>query len=301
MKVIQRGHTRRHLLRIARGIAAATAASIPIVLSVESSAFAGKKDDRDDDRDRDHRDNHRDKSSAFPGEKNDRDRDHRDKRSSFAAAQKGPGLSCFLRGTTISTALGERPVEELEVGDEVRTFNGLKKIKWVGYDRYKKTAGAAWIETVMPVRVARFAIDDHTPQRDLYISGAHCLFLGGVLIPADHLINDITINRGTPSGLESIEYYHIEFETHEVIYAEGVAVESYLGTNRENFSNFVQYERLYGVDHQPKTPFAPIVGYYGGRDELKGLVRSVISNIVDVRDPVQIAWDRIAERAEAMV
>jgi hypothetical protein len=271
MKAFKRGHTRRHLLRIATGIAAATAASIPIVLSVESSAFAGEKDNPD------------------PNPGNDCKNDG-----------TGPKC-CFLRGTRISTPLGERPVEELEIGDEVSTLNGLKKIKWVGYDKYKKTTGKTWVESVMPVRVARFAIDDQTPQRDLYISGAHCLFLGGVLIPADHLINDISIAPGSPSDLDTIEYYHIEFETHEVIYAEGVAVESYLGTSREHFSNFVQFERLYGVDHQSKTPFAPILGYYGGRDELKGLVRSLISNLVDVRDPIQIAWDRIAERAEAMV
>ena len=28
----------------------------------------------------------------------------------------------------------------------------------------------------MPIRVARFAIDDHTPHRDLYLSPLHCIF-----------------------------------------------------------------------------------------------------------------------------
>jgi hypothetical protein len=32
---------------------------------------------------------------------------------------------------------------------------------------------------------------------------------------------------------------------------------------------------------------------------LKGLVRSLISNVVDVRDPIQIAYDQLAQRAEA--
>jgi hypothetical protein len=34
---------------------------------------------------------------------------------------------------------------------------------------------------------------------------------------------------------------------------------------------------------------------------LKGLVRSLISNVVDVRDPIQIAYDQLAKRAEAML
>jgi hypothetical protein len=49
------------------------------------------------------------------------------------------------------------------------------------------------------------------------------------------------------------------------------------------------------------TPFAPILRYDGRRQELKGLVRSLISNVVDVRDPIQIAYDQLAKRAEAML
>jgi hypothetical protein len=88
----------------------------------------------------------------------------------------------------------------------------------------------------------------------------------------------------------------------KVIYAEGALAESFDGWRRENFSNFVQYERLYGVERQSKmTPFAPILRYRGRRQELKGLVRSLISNVVDVRDPIQIAYDQLAERAEAVL
>ena len=44
-------------------------------------------------------------------------------------------------------------------------------------------------------------------------------------------------------------------------------------------------------------PFARIYSY-GGRAELNGLLRLALSPIVDVRDPVQKARDRIAARAE---
>ena len=112
------------------------------------------------------------------------------------------------------------------------------------------------------------------------------------------MINESSIATHMPSPANVIEYYHIEFDAHELIYAEGTPVESYLRTNPENFSNFVEYEELYGPEHRTNmTPFAPIVGYYGGRDELKGLCRYLISNVVDVRDPIQVAWDRIAARA----
>ena len=224
--------------------------------------------------------------------------------SKSASAQKngnGKG-SCFLKGTKISTPSGDCLVQELRIGDEVQTLAGHKTIKWIGYNRFTKEEGRAWHDNVMPIHVARFAIDDHTPYRDLYLSPLHCIFFNEALIPVMYLINEASITQGTPSEMSALEYYHVELDTHEVIYAEGALVESYDGWCRDNFSNFMQYERLYGAERQSKmTPFAPILRYHGRRQELNGLVRSLISNVVDVRDPIQIAYDQLAQRAEAML
>jgi hypothetical protein len=99
---------------------------------------------------------------------------------------------------------------------------------------------------------------------------------------------------------EVIEYFHVELETHEVIFAEGAPVETLqLTGGREHFVNFVEYERLYGSDEQPAMqPFAPLYRHYGGRAELQGLLRLALSPVVDLRDPVQRARVRIAARAE---
>jgi hypothetical protein len=212
------------------------------------------------------------------------------------------GGSCLLKGTRISTPSGDRPVQELQIGDEVQTLAGRETIKWIGYNKFTKEEGRAWQDNVMPIHVARFAIDDHAPYRDLYLSPLHCVFFNEALIPVMYLVNETSITQGTPSEMSTLEYYHVELDTHEVIYAEGALVESYDGSNRDNFSNFMQYERLYGAERQFKmTPFAPILRYHGRRQELNGLVRSLISNVVDVRDPIQIAYDQLAKRAEAML
>jgi hypothetical protein len=212
------------------------------------------------------------------------------------------GTSCLLKGTKISTSSGDRLVQELQIGDEVQTLTGPKTIKWIGYNKFTKEEGRAWQDSVLPIHLARFAIDDHTPYRDLYLSPLHCVFFNEALIPVMYLINETSIAQGTPSEMSAIEYCHVELDTHEVIYAEGALVESYDGTNRDNFSNFIQYERLYGTEPETKmTPFAPILRYRGRRQELNGLVRSLISNVVDVRDPIQIAYDQLAQRAEAML
>jgi Hint domain len=216
-----------------------------------------------------------------------------------------PHHSCLLKGTKISTPSGDRLVQDLQIGDEVQTLAGSKTIKWIGYNKFTKKEGRAWQDSVMPICVARFAIDDHTPHRDLYLSPLHCIFFNEALIPVMYLINETSFAQGTPSDMSAIEYYHIDLDTHEVIYAEGALVESFWdedGSSRENFSNFAQYARLYGGERQSKmTPFAPILRYRGRREELKGLVKSLISNVVDVRDPIQIAYDQLAKRAEAVL
>jgi hypothetical protein len=42
----------------------------------------------------------------------------------------------------------------------------------------------------MPVRVARFAINDYAPHRGLYLSPGHCLYLNEVLIQVRYLITE---------------------------------------------------------------------------------------------------------------
>jgi hypothetical protein len=209
------------------------------------------------------------------------------------------GGACFLAGTRVRTPLGEVPVEELAIGALVDTLNGPLPVKWIGRQKFKKT-GSSWHWSVAPIRVARFALDDHYPTRDLYLSPKHCLFVDGVLIPVEHLVNGRSVAPAKMDDSEVIEYFHIELETHEVIFAEGAPAESLLvTTGREGFANFVEYERLYGSEERPAMkPFAPVLGYHGGRAELQGLLRLALSPIVDVRDPIQRARDRIAARAE---
>jgi hypothetical protein len=282
MKRLGNISTRRQLFRVM----ATGAAAIPVLaMSPKSANASGDNSDWDD------RGRHR-----------WGDHDWGDHRSVNRSGQAG--VSCLLRGTSVSTPVGERAVEDLQIGDQLLTLSGPIAIKWVGYSKYTKGDGRPWQASVMPIRVARFAIDEHSPHGDLYLSPRHCIFFNEVLIPVKYLINGTSVTQGIPSGTSQIEYYHIDLGTHEVLYAEGALVESFFDgySERDHFSNFVQYERLYGAEHQPKmTPFAPILGYRKRREKIEGIARSLISNIVDVRDPVQIAHDQIARRAEGFL
>src|SRR5829696_4130978 len=168
-------------------------------------------------------------------------------------AKATPTVPCFLRGTNILTSKGEAHVEDLVIGDLVVTVDGeAMPIRWVGRNLFKKTGTRAWPQNVQPIRVSRFAIDDETPHADLYLSPKHALYVDGVLIPVENLINGMSVRPATPEGMDVVEYFHIELETHEVIFAEGTPVETFLVTNdRERFANFVEYERLYGLEMAP--------------------------------------------------
>jgi hypothetical protein len=212
-----------------------------------------------------------------------------------------PSHNCFGRGTLIRTPDGETHVEDLANGTLVMTTNGALPVKWVGRKTIRKNASASWHPSVLPIRVSRFAIDDQTPQRDLYLSQEHCLLIDGVLIPAKHLVNGRSIAFDDAMMSETIEYFCVELDTHEVIFAEGTAAESFrYGGGQIAWDNLGDYQDLYGSEHKVMSAFAPICRYNGGGAEVRGLLRLAASRFVDVRDPIQIAYDRIAARAMAM-
>jgi hypothetical protein len=209
------------------------------------------------------------------------------------------GHNCFARGTLIRTAHGEVPVEDLTHGSLVTTTGGELPVKWVGRKILRRNASASWHPSVVPVRVSRFAIDDRTPQRNLYLSQEHCLLIDGVLIPVKHLVNERSIAFDDDAKTsETIEYFCVELDTHQVVFAEGMAAETFrYGGGQIVWDNLGDYQDLYGREHKVMSPFAPICRYKGGRAEVRALLRLAASRFVDMRDPIQIAYARIATRA----
>jgi hypothetical protein len=70
------------------------------------------------------------------------------------------------------------------------------------------------------------------------------MFLDGALIPARHLVNGVSILPA--EAMEEVEYFHLELERHDVIFAEGAASESFVDDDsRGMFNNVYEYFRLY--------------------------------------------------------
>ena len=144
-------------------------------------------------------------------------------------------LACFAAGTLIRTPDGDVPVETLQAGYVVLTRSGLPRpVRWVGRRRVACNRHPR-PEDVQPIRIAAHAFARGQPCRDLLLSPDHAVFIGDVLIPVRYLVNGRTI---APITVASIDYLHVELDTHDVIFAEGLPAESFLDTgNRSAFAD----------------------------------------------------------------
>jgi autotransporter-associated beta strand protein len=157
---------------------------------------------------------------------------------------------CYCRGTLIMTDQGERPVEELAIDDRVMTvYGGLQPIKWIGRRGYDGRF-IRGNRDVLPIAVSAGALAAGVPARDLWVSPGHALYLDGVLVPAQLLVNGLTITQA--EAVKRVEYFHLEFEGHEIVFAEGAPAESYVESdNRQGFHNAHEFAELYPDDARP--------------------------------------------------
>jgi hypothetical protein len=158
---------------------------------------------------------------------------------STTAFGDGSFVVCFVAGTRILTARGEKPVESLRPGELVATLSGqgspLKPVLFLGRRRIA-LAGNPHAAELAPVRIRAGALGENTPHRDLLVSPDHCLYLDGALVPARLLVNGGSI--AVEKGLAEVTYFHIELPAHDVVLAEGAAAESWLDAgNRSWFEN----------------------------------------------------------------
>lgn len=176
----------------------------------------------------------------------------------LAADQAGTGevlreVLCYLPGTMILTPSGQVPVETLKIGDPLVTrFGGIRKLKWIGIQRY---AGRflAGNPDLIPVRIQAGALGDGLPLRDLYVSPGHSMLVEDTLLLAKDLMNGVTVTQNEPPEL--VEYYTLEFDTHDCVVAEGMFSESYADVPgfRNRFHNVAEFHALYPDYMEPET------------------------------------------------
>lgn len=135
-------------------------------------------------------------------------------------------IICFGRGTRIETPYGPRPIETLKEGDLILTMDhGPQPLRWIGAREVPAMGAHA------PIEIAAGALGNTdtllvSPQHRMLLQDwrAQMLFdTEQVFSAATHLVNDTTIRRREGG---TVEYFHMMFDTHQVIFAEGAPTES---------------------------------------------------------------------------
>jgi hypothetical protein len=192
---------------------------------------------------------------------------------------------CLAPGTLIRTPSGNRPVEELQIGDLVLTPDGPQPLKFLGIStrhvNILKASGR------MPIRIQAGVFGDNLPSADIYCTPSHAFALGDCLVETQALINGQSIYQleqlseydqrhqceqgsSLPEHKEvySFTYYSLEFEQHALVWANDLLTESYLPTYRDGeltrvlWNNYENYLSLYGTSEtmdelpMPRIPFA---------------------------------------------
>lgn len=142
---------------------------------------------------------------------------------------------CFTRGTLIKTVNGDVPVENLRSGDKVLTMDrGFQPIRWIGSRKVSSDSLQA-NPKLRPVRINAGAMGPGLPERDLLVSRQHRMMVRSdiaqdmfntseVLVAAIKLCEREGID--IVDDAQEVEYFHILFDQHEVIYAENTPSES---------------------------------------------------------------------------
>jgi len=180
---------------------------------------------------------------------------------------------CFCEGTRIELEDREAPIETLHIGDRVRLFDGsVVPIVWIGQGRVLVPRGRRTAAT--PVIVRQHALAPNIPNRDLCLTKAHALFIDGVLIPVEFLVNHRSIVWDDRA--REVAIYHIELETHAVLVANGAPSESY----RDDGNRWLFQNANSGWQLPPKPACAPVL---------------TDGPVVDA------VWQRLLERAEPSI
>lgn len=137
-------------------------------------------------------------------------------------------IPCFTAGTMIETERGPRPVESLRVGDLVLTQDhGLQELRWIGGRRVRAEGSHAPIHIAPGTFGAHGALRLSPLHRVLLRDGIAEMLFGAeeVLIAARDLVDGGRV-RAVEGG--SVDYIHLLFERHQIVFAEGLATESFL-------------------------------------------------------------------------
>ncbi len=139
------------------------------------------------------------------------------------------GVVCFAKGTRILTLAGEVPIEHLSPDDKIVTRdNGPKSLLWLA-SRALSSDDLAADPKKRPIHIAPDLVGGTSP---LIVSPQHGVLLRGggkgeILVRATHLARLKGGRARVMDGCRQIEYFHLLFDDHQIVFANGAPAESF--------------------------------------------------------------------------
>lgn len=148
---------------------------------------------------------------------------------------------CLMAGTEIPTVEGIKLVEDLVVGDLVLTSSGeYIPVRWIGVQTVSTVFNS---KAAFPVKISKDALGLNKPNKDLYVSQNHAVFIDDTLFSAIALVNGKTITMET-SVPETLKYYGIDLGPATVHPVQNLDVGSLGSTDRSVFDNYSEWVEL---------------------------------------------------------
>ncbi|MGB3177703.1 MAG: Hint domain-containing protein [Albidovulum sp.] len=142
-----------------------------------------------------------------------------------------PHTPCFTAGSEIATDCGPVCVEDLRLGDRVLTRDhGYKTIQWIGARHFSAKDLKAHPQ-LRPMIIRAGAFGQDMPLRDLTVSPQHRMLVTGQsaeLGATEVLAAAVDLCCAVPATQSSVTYYHIMFDSHEIVSSNGCWSESFL-------------------------------------------------------------------------
>jgi hypothetical protein len=177
---------------------------------------------------------------------------------------KPEGVICFTKGTWIATSDGETLIENLAVGDLIQTLDhGQQPLRWIGC-RYLGADELTENPKLRPIRICKNVVSTDQRVGDLVVSPQHRILVASkvvarmfdsteVLVAAKHLLAiegvDIALD------FETVTYFHILLDQHEVIFANGVPAESlYLGYEAQKCLSLAGRQEVFALFPEVASP-----------------------------------------------
>lgn len=147
------------------------------------------------------------------------------------------GATCLVRGALVTTDRGDMPVEQLTPGVKVLTQdNGFQELIMTT-SRVVEANEIQRNPKLIPVRITAGSLGVGLPKKDLLVSRQHRMavkshivkrmFGSDTALVAAIRLTDLP-GVYVDESIESVEYFHLIFNKHEVIFAEGTPTESFL-------------------------------------------------------------------------